>query len=121
LKVSKDGASTTYLGKLFQCLATLLIKKFLLTSFVYGKAAIRSTWSFLFSRLNNPNSLSSLSGTSALESILWPPLDPLHVLLVLGAPELDAGLQVGSHQSGVEGQNHLSQLGLVELHEVSDD
>jgi len=33
----------------------------------------------------------------------------LHVLLVLGAPELDAGLQVGSHQSRVEGQNHLSR------------
>jgi len=26
---------------------------------------------------------------------------------VLGAPELDAGLQVGSHQSRVEGQNPL--------------
>ena len=25
------------------------------------------------------------------------------------APELDAGLQVGSHQSGAEGQNHLPQ------------
>jgi len=39
-----------------------------------------------------------------------PPLDPLqqvHVLLVLGAPDLDAGLQVGSHQGGVEWQNHL--------------
>jgi len=39
-----------------------------------------------------------------------PPLDPfqqLHVLLVLRAPELDAGLQVGSYQSGVEGQNHI--------------
>ena len=35
-----------------------------------------------------------------------PPLDPLqqlHVLLVLGAPELDAVLQVGSHESRVEG------------------
>ncbi|KAK4818851.1 LOW QUALITY PROTEIN: hypothetical protein QYF61_020070 [Mycteria americana] len=39
-----------------------------------------------------------------------PPLDPLqqlHVLLVLRAPELDAVLQVRSHQSRVEGQNHL--------------
>ncbi|KAK4822933.1 hypothetical protein QYF61_023433 [Mycteria americana] len=39
-----------------------------------------------------------------------PPLDPLqqlHVLLVLRAPELDAVLQVGSHQSRAEGQNHL--------------
>jgi len=29
---------------------------------------------------------------------------------VLRAPELDTVLQVGSHQSGVEGQNHLSRL-----------
>jgi len=26
---------------------------------------------------------------------------------MLGAPELDAGLQVGFHESGVKGQNHL--------------
>jgi len=35
-----------------------------------------------------------------------PPLDPLqqvHVFPVLRAPELDAGLQLGSHQSGIEG------------------
>jgi len=41
-----------------------------------------------------------------------PPLDPLqqvHVCLLLRAPEPDAGLQVGSHQSTVEGQNHLPQ------------
>ncbi|KAK4822221.1 hypothetical protein QYF61_011862, partial [Mycteria americana] len=31
----------------------------------------------------------------------------VHVFPVLRAPELDAVLQVGSHQSGVEGQNHL--------------
>ena len=39
-----------------------------------------------------------------------PPLVPLqhiHVLLVLRPPELDAGLQVGSRQSGVEWQNSL--------------
>jgi len=39
-------------------------------------------------------------GVPALGSFLWPPLDPLqqvHVCPVLGAPELDAGLQVGSH------------------------
>jgi len=38
------------------------------------------------------------------------PLDPLqqpHVLTVLRAPELDAGLQVGSHQSQAEWQNPL--------------
>jgi len=26
---------------------------------------------------------------------------------MLGAPELDAGLQVGSQESGIKGQNHL--------------
>ncbi|KAK4815575.1 LOW QUALITY PROTEIN: hypothetical protein QYF61_004092 [Mycteria americana] len=38
-----------------------------------------------------------------------PPLNPIQQIhvLVLRAPELDAVLQVRSHQSGVEGQNHL--------------
>ncbi|KAK4818926.1 hypothetical protein QYF61_022103 [Mycteria americana] len=39
-----------------------------------------------------------------------PPLGPLqqvHVILVLKAPELDTVLQTGSHQSRVEWQNHL--------------
>ena len=34
-------------------------------------------------------------------------LQQLHVFPVLRAPKLDAGLQVGSHQSGVAGQNPL--------------
>ncbi|KAK4824839.1 hypothetical protein QYF61_020212 [Mycteria americana] len=41
-----------------------------------------------------------------------PPLDLLqqvHVFPVLRTPELDTVLQVGSHQSGVEGQDHLPQ------------
>jgi len=49
-------------------------------------------------------------GAPALGSFLWPPLDPLqqvHVFPVLRAPQLGAGLQAGSHQSGVEGQNPL--------------
>jgi len=37
------------------------------------------------------------------------PLQQFHVLLVLRAPELNAVLQVRSHQSRVEGQNHLSR------------
>jgi len=44
------------------------------------------------------------------DHLCGPPLDPLqhiHVLPMLGAPELDTGLQVGSHKSGVKGQNHL--------------
>ncbi|KAK4819077.1 hypothetical protein QYF61_025310 [Mycteria americana] len=64
-----------------------------------------------------------------------PPLDSLqqlHVLLMLGTPELDAVLQVGPHQHGAEGritsldllatlllmQPRDLALGLVELHEV---
>ncbi|KAK4818029.1 hypothetical protein QYF61_004153 [Mycteria americana] len=41
-----------------------------------------------------------------------PPLDSsqqVHVLLMLGAAELNTILQVGSHESGVEGENHLLQ------------
>ncbi|KAK4831208.1 hypothetical protein QYF61_016045 [Mycteria americana] len=36
-------------------------------------------------------------------------LQQVHVFPVLRVPELDSVLQVGSHQSGVEGQNHLPQ------------
>lgn len=40
-----------------------------------------------------------------------PPLDsvlPLHILLImLGAPELNTVLQVGSHENGVAEENHL--------------
>lgn len=39
-----------------------------------------------------------------------PPVDLLkqvHVFLVLENPELDVVLQVGPHQSGVEGESHL--------------
>jgi len=45
--------------------------------------------------------------------LLGPPLAPLeqlHVCPVLRAPELDAGLPGGSHQSGAEGQNPLLHL-----------
>ncbi|KAK4817241.1 hypothetical protein QYF61_005263 [Mycteria americana] len=44
------------------------------------------------------------------DHLCGPPLDSLqqvHVLLMLGTPELDAVLWVGSHESGVEGQDHL--------------
>jgi len=45
------------------------------------------------------------------DHLCGPPLDllqQLHVLLVLGSPELHAGLQVRSHQRGAEGQNPLT-------------
>ncbi|KAK4824075.1 hypothetical protein QYF61_010586, partial [Mycteria americana] len=67
--------------------------------FKYWKAAIRSPPSLLFSRLNNPNSL-SLSFTGEVfqpsDNFHGPPLDPLqqvHVFPVLRAPELDTVLQ----------------------------
>jgi len=44
------------------------------------------------------------------DHLCGPPLDPLqhiHVLLMLVAPELDAVLQVGSQESGVKRHNHL--------------
>jgi len=78
LNASKEGACTTSLGNLFQCLTTLTIENF-----------------FLISGLNPPS-----------PSLMPFPLLSL-ILLVLGAPELDAALQVGSHESRVEGQNHL--------------
>ena len=68
-----------------------------------------------------PNSLSLfLIGEvfPPLDHCCGPPLDllqQLRVFSVLRAPELDAGLQVGSHQSGVKGQNHLP-AGHASLH-----
>ncbi|KAK4819472.1 LOW QUALITY PROTEIN: hypothetical protein QYF61_004698 [Mycteria americana] len=143
LNVSRDGASTTSLGNLFQCFTTLIVKNFFLQSslnlpslslkllllvlsqqallkslspslleapFKDWKAVIRSPRSLLFSRLNNPSSLSlSLeercsSPRIIFVALLWPCSSSSMSFL---APELDAGLQARSHQSRVEGQNHL--------------
>ena len=52
-----------------------------------------------------------------------PPLDllQLHVFFVLGVPEWDAILQVGSHESRVEGQNHVPQpVGQASLEATED-
>ena len=78
----------------------------------YWKVAIRYAQSLLLSRLNNPNfsGFPHRRGVPSLLSFLWPPLDLLQQLLVcpvLRTPELDTGPQVGSHQSGAEGQNPL--------------
>ncbi|PKU46357.1 rna-directed dna polymerase from mobile element jockey- hypothetical protein [Limosa lapponica baueri] len=72
----------------------------------------RSPWMLLFSRMNNPNSQPLLTGEvlQASDHLRGPPLDPfqqVHILPVLRTPELDAVLQVGSHESRAEGQNHL--------------
>ena len=45
------------------------------------------------------------------DHLCGPPLDlfqQLNVLFVLGTPELGTILQVGSHESRAQGQNHLS-------------
>ncbi|KAK4830120.1 hypothetical protein QYF61_008547 [Mycteria americana] len=79
LNISNDGASTTSLGNLFQCLSTLIINN-----------------SFLLSSQNVPTfSLKPLPLVLSLQALV-------HVFLVLGTPELDAVVQVGSHDSGVE-------------------
>jgi len=73
--------------------------------FRYWQAAIRSPRSLLFSRLNSPNSLSLFSQ----ERCCGPPLElpqQVDVCPVLRAPKLDTGLQVVSHRSRTEGQNH---------------
>ncbi|KAK4828977.1 hypothetical protein QYF61_001633 [Mycteria americana] len=68
LNASRDGASTTSLDNLVQCLTTLI------TPFKYWKAAIRSPHSLLFSRLNNPNSQLVLFSSSRTLSFLTPSL-----------------------------------------------
>ncbi|XP_051464398.1 T-box transcription factor TBX15 isoform X3 [Apus apus] len=77
--------------------------------FRYWKDAIRSTRSLLITQLCQPVFIGE--GLQPSCNLLGPPLDSLqelHVLLVLGAPELDTVLQVGSHENRVEGENHLS-------------
>lgn len=53
--------------------------------------------------------LSCWKGASPFCSPFWPPLDSFqHILLTLGAPELDTVLQVVSQTARVERGNHLS-------------
>ncbi|KAK4826957.1 hypothetical protein QYF61_012806 [Mycteria americana] len=89
LNVSRDGTSTTSLGNLFQCFTTLIAEQ---------------------PQLSQPVLIGEVLQPS--DHFRGPALDPIqqvHVLLVLRALELDAVLQVGSHQSRVEGENHLPQ------------
>ena len=82
--------------------------------------------SLLFSRLKSPSSQPVL-----VEEVLQlsghfccPPLDLLqhfHILLALGAPELDAIIKVGSQKSRVEGQNHLPQPAGHTSHDATKD
>ena len=74
-----------------------------------------SSWSFLFSGLKNPNFLSLSSWQSCSIPLITlvassglAPAGPCPSCA--GTPELDAALQVGSQQSGAEGQNPLPAL-----------
>ena len=54
-------------------------------------------------------------------ALLWTRSQQLHVLLVLRDQELDAVLQIGSHDSRVEGRNHLPRpAGLTSLDATQD-
>ncbi|KAK4818202.1 hypothetical protein QYF61_008586 [Mycteria americana] len=134
LNVSRDGASTTSLGNLFQCLPTLIVKNFFLKSslnlpslslkpliLVLSQQALLKILEGCYKVSPQPSLLQAeqlqLSQPVLIGEVLQPldhfhglSLDPLqqhHVLLVLRAPELDALLHVRSHQSRVKGQNHL--------------
>ncbi|KAK4827484.1 hypothetical protein QYF61_018784 [Mycteria americana] len=81
--------------------------------FRYWKAARRCPQSLLFSRLNNPNSL-SLSSQERCSSpriifvaLLWTHSNSSMSFLCWGPQRLNAVLQAGSHESGVEEENHL--------------
>lgn len=70
---------------------------------------MRSPQNLLFSRRNNPSSLSlsPWQRCSSPLSILFPPLDPLQqvfVLLLLKTPDLYAVLQLESQEDRVEGE-----------------
>ncbi|KAK4808555.1 hypothetical protein QYF61_009858 [Mycteria americana] len=124
--VSRDGASTTSLGNLFQCLTTLIVKNFFLKSslnlpflslkpllLVLSQQALLKLLEGFYKVSRQPSLLQAeqpqLSQPVLVGEVLQPsdhfcgpPLDPLqqlHVLLVLRAPELDAVLQLWSHQS----------------------
>ena len=74
---------------------------------------MRSLWSLLFPRLNNPNSLSLSSRRRCSSSVfifvtlLWTHSDRSTPFLCWWAPELNTVLQVRFHQGRVEWQNHL--------------
>ncbi|KAK4825745.1 LOW QUALITY PROTEIN: hypothetical protein QYF61_002184 [Mycteria americana] len=122
------------LGNLCQCLTTLIVKNFFLKSslnlpslslkplpLVLLQQAPLETLEGCYKVSPQPSLLQAeqpqLSQPVLVGEVLQPsghfcgpPLDPLqqlHVLLVLRTPELDAVLQVGSHQSRAEGQNPL--------------
>ncbi|KAK4830856.1 hypothetical protein QYF61_013785 [Mycteria americana] len=124
LNVSRDGASTTSLGNLCQCFTTFIVKNFFLRSslnlpssslkplpFVPSQQALLKILKGCYKVSLEPSLLQAEQPQPSQPFFIGevfqpsdyfcgPPLDQL-------TPELDAVLQVGSHQSRVEGQNHL--------------
>ncbi|KAK4816292.1 LOW QUALITY PROTEIN: hypothetical protein QYF61_014590 [Mycteria americana] len=139
LNVSRDGASTTSLGNLFQCLTTFISESTLFQFKTIAPCPVTTGLAKKSVPIFPIGPLYVLEGcykVSPQPSLLqaeqpqlsqpvltgevlqpsdhfrgppWYSLQQLHVLLVLRTPELDAVLQVESHQSGVEGQNHFPQ------------
>ncbi|KAK4831204.1 hypothetical protein QYF61_016041 [Mycteria americana] len=134
LNVSRDGASTTSLGNLFHCFTTPTVKNFFLLSslnlpsFTLKTLPLVLLQQALLKILKGCNKVSpepsllqdkqpQLSQPFLIGEVFHPPdhfcgppldlLQQVHVFPVLRAQ--DTVLQVRSHQSGVEGQNHLPQ------------
>ncbi|KAK4807049.1 hypothetical protein QYF61_018390 [Mycteria americana] len=102
LNVSRDGASNTSLGNLFQCFTTLIVKKFFLISSLNLPSFSLKPLPLVLSQqalaeqpqLSQPVLIGEVFHPS--DHLRGPPLDPLkqvHVFLVLRTPELDAVLQ----------------------------
>ncbi|KAK4833081.1 hypothetical protein QYF61_027743 [Mycteria americana] len=106
-----DEAATTPLGNLCQCFTTLIIKNFFLISILEGCNKVFPEPSPLQAeqpQLSQPFFVGVVFHPSEIfHGPLLDPLQQVHVFPVLKVPELDAVLQVRSHQSGLERQNHI--------------
>lgn len=77
------------------------------------KVTLRSPWSLFSSRLKSQLSqhvsiVDMLHPSNDLDDPSLDSLRQVHVLAVMGSPEVDVELQVGSYESRVEGQNHFA-------------
>ncbi|KAK4810518.1 hypothetical protein QYF61_004481 [Mycteria americana] len=110
LNTSRDGDSTTSLDSLFQCLITLLVKKFFLTS------NLNLPWRNL-----RPFPL-VLSLT--LHQLRCPSLDTLqHLIVSLGVrgPKLNTVFKAQSHQCQVQRDNHFPSPAGHAIFDTSQD
>lgn len=91
---------------------TVLILQLLYAPFTYWKAAQRFSQSLLFSRLNNPNSLSLSPQKRSCSpiifmAVLWTRSNMSTALLCCRCQSWMQHSRWGSHGNGEEGQNHL--------------